>query len=80
MIVVPFGKYQGWPLADVPTSYLRWAYDLDEPGEIITTFLPKILCELESRRPPVRWASRPGARRVRSAIQVGHHGRRRHRR
>jgi hypothetical protein len=25
---MPFGKYRGWPLANVPAAYLAWAVDI----------------------------------------------------
>ena len=30
---MPFGKYVGKPLADVPASYLIWLYDTSEKGK-----------------------------------------------
>jgi uncharacterized protein (DUF3820 family) len=34
MMKMPFGKYRGWDMEDVPASYLMWLYDNDIKGVV----------------------------------------------
>lgn len=37
---MPFGKYQGTPMQDVPPSYLKWLYEEIEKGGTTEKNLP----------------------------------------
>jgi len=37
--LMPFGKYQGKPMEDVPADYLMWLYDNDKYSEQVKVYI-----------------------------------------
>jgi hypothetical protein len=53
---MPFGKYRGWPLCEVPTSYLAWV--LRECSNIHQELREAIEEDLESRKVRTAYGTR----------------------
>lgn len=47
---MPFGKYKGYQLADIPTEYLTWCVEnIDPENEFMDNVLDEIESELDER-------------------------------
>lgn len=56
---MPFGKYKGEPLQDVPADYFHWLWHngvKDEPEKSLHQYIKKSLSALKQERPDLIWS------------------------
>lgn len=55
---MPFGKYKGKPMSDVPVSYLHWLWNnglMNEPNKPVHQYIKNNIDALQMEAPDLIW-------------------------